>query len=97
MAPRISPRGFPPNLLRVNPLAALVVVPDAMREDSGEMTRFNKVAEAVKRTLRGQEREEINRAEYRAHKDVLFLFFLHQQVMASCSRRTGPIGVGVCC
>ena len=71
MAPRISPRGFPPNLLRVNPLAALVVVPEAMREDSAEMTRFSKVAETVKRTLRRQEREEINRAEYRAHKDVL--------------------------
>ena len=38
------------------------------------------VEEAVRETVKGQPREEIRRAVYQAHKDVLFLFFLHQQV-----------------
>ncbi len=38
------------------------------------------VEEAVKQTLKGQPREEINRAVRQSHKDVLFLFYLHQQV-----------------
>lgn len=38
------------------------------------------VEESVKKSLKGQSREEINRAVRQAHKDVLFLFFLHQQV-----------------
>jgi len=40
----------------------------------------DQVAEAVKQTLKGQPREEIRRAVNQAHKDVLFLFYLHQQV-----------------
>ena len=38
------------------------------------------VEEGVKQTLKGQPREEIDRAVRQAFKDVLFLFFLHQQV-----------------
>ena len=38
------------------------------------------VEEAVKQTLKGNPREEINKAVRQSHKDVLFLFFLHQQV-----------------
>ncbi len=38
------------------------------------------VEEAVKQTLKGKPREEINKAVRQAYKDVLFLFFLHQQV-----------------
>ena len=34
----------------------------------------------MKQTLEGQPREEINRAVRQAYRDVLFLFFLHQQV-----------------
>ncbi len=37
------------------------------------------VAESVRQTLKGQSQEEINRAMRQAYKDVLFLFFLHQQ------------------
>ena len=40
------------------------------------------VAEGVKQTLKGKPREEIDRAVRQANKDVLFLFFLHQQVNA---------------
>ena len=40
----------------------------------------DQVAEAVKQTLKGQPREDINRAISQAHRDVLFLFFLHQQI-----------------
>ena len=40
----------------------------------------DQVAEAVKQTLKGQPREDINRAISQAYKDVLFLFFLHQQI-----------------
>jgi len=40
----------------------------------------DQVADAVKQTLKGQPREDINRAVYRAYKDVLFLFYLHMQV-----------------
>ena len=39
-----------------------------------------RVAEAVKQTLKGKPREEISRAIRQAYKDVLFLFYLHQQV-----------------
>ena len=38
------------------------------------------VAEPIKQTLKGQPREDINRAISQAHRDVLFLFFLHQQI-----------------
>jgi len=38
------------------------------------------VEEAVKLTLKGHPREDINRAVRQAHKDVLFLFYLHKQV-----------------
>ena len=38
------------------------------------------VAEPIKETLKGQPREDINRAISQAHRDVLFLFFLHQQI-----------------
>ena len=38
------------------------------------------VAEGVKETLKGKPREDIDRAVGQAYKDVLFLFFLHQQV-----------------
>ena len=38
------------------------------------------VAEPIKQTLKGQLREDINRAISQAHRDVLFLFFLHQQI-----------------
>ena len=34
----------------------------------------------MKQTLKGQPRPEINKAVNQAYKDVLFLFFLHQQV-----------------
>ena len=40
----------------------------------------DQVAEPIKQTLKGQPREDINRAISQAHRDVLFLFFLHQQV-----------------
>ena len=40
----------------------------------------DQVAEAVKQTLKGHPREEIDKAVRQAYKDVLFLFFLHQQV-----------------
>jgi len=40
----------------------------------------DQVAEGVKQTLKGKPREEIDRAVHQAYKDVLFLFFLHQQV-----------------
>ena len=40
----------------------------------------DQVAEAVKQTLKGHTREEIDKAVRQAYKDVLFLFFLHQQV-----------------
>ena len=40
----------------------------------------SQVAESVKQTLKGQPREEIDKAVRQAHKDVLFLFYLHQQV-----------------
>ena len=40
----------------------------------------DQVAEAVKQTLKGHRREEIDKAVRQAYKDVLFLFFLHQQV-----------------
>ena len=36
------------------------------------------VEEGVKQILKGQPREEIDRAVRQAFKDVLFLFFLHQ-------------------
>ena len=38
------------------------------------------VAEGVNQSLNGQPREEISKAVRQAHKDVLLLFFLHQQV-----------------
>jgi len=38
------------------------------------------VAEGVKQTLKGKPREEIDRAVRQAHRDVLFLFCLHQRV-----------------
>ena len=38
------------------------------------------VEEAVKQTLKGQPREEIDKAVRQAYRDVLFLFYLHQQV-----------------
>ena len=38
------------------------------------------VADAVKQILKGQPREEINKAVRKVYRDVLFLFFLHQQV-----------------
>ena len=38
------------------------------------------VEEAVKQTLKGKPRDEINKAVQQVRKDVLFLFFLHQQV-----------------
>jgi len=38
------------------------------------------VAEGVKQTLKEQPREEINRAVRQAYRNVLFLFFLYQQV-----------------
>ena len=37
-------------------------------------------AEAVKQTLKGHPREEVDKAVRQAYTDVLFLFFLHQQV-----------------
>ncbi len=40
----------------------------------------DQVAEAVKQTLKGHRREKIDKAVRQAYKDVLFLFFLHQQV-----------------
>ena len=40
----------------------------------------DQVAEAVKQTLKGHPQEEIDKAVRQAYKDVLFLFFLHQQV-----------------
>ena len=36
------------------------------------------VEEGVKQTLKGQPKEEINKAVRQAYRDVLFLFFLHQ-------------------
>ena len=44
----------------------------------GKLT--TQVAESVKQTMKGQAKEQINRAVRQAHKDVLFLFYLHQQV-----------------
>jgi len=38
------------------------------------------VAAPVKNALKGMPREQINQAIRQAHKDVLFLFYLHQQV-----------------
>ncbi len=40
----------------------------------------SQVYESVKQTLGRQPREEINKAVNQAYKDVLFLFYLHQQV-----------------
>ena len=40
----------------------------------------SQVSEGVKQTLRGRPSEEIDKAVRQAYKDVLFLFFLHQQV-----------------
>ncbi len=40
----------------------------------------NQVEEGVKQRLKGKPREEIDKAVRQAYKDVLFLFFLHQQV-----------------
>ena len=34
----------------------------------------------MKQTLKGKPREEIDRAVWQAYKDLLFLFFLHQQI-----------------
>ena len=44
----------------------------------GKLT--NQVAEGVKQTLKGKPREEIDKAVRQAYKDVLFLFYLHQQI-----------------
>ena len=45
------------------------------------MARLTKqVAAAVETDLKGRPREEVRRAVYQAHKDVSFLFYLHQQV-----------------
>ena len=38
------------------------------------------VEEGVRRTLKGKPKEEIDLAINQAHKDILFLFFLHQRV-----------------
>lgn len=40
----------------------------------------SQVEEAVKQTLKGKPREEIERAVRQAYRDVLFLFYLHQRV-----------------
>ena len=40
----------------------------------------SQVEEGVRQTLKDKSKEEINRAIHQAHKDVLFLFFLHQRV-----------------
>ncbi len=40
----------------------------------------DQVEAAAKQRLKGQPREEIDKAVRQAYKDVLFLFFLHQQV-----------------
>ena len=40
----------------------------------------SQVYESVKQTLGRQPREEINKAVNQGYKDVLFLFYLHQQV-----------------
>ena len=40
----------------------------------------SQVEESVKQTLGSRPREEINKAVNQAYKDVLFLFYLHQQV-----------------
>ena len=53
------------------------------------------VEEGVKQTLKGQPREEIDRAVRQAYKDVLFLFYLHQPSTPRYCRSigiTGPIG-----
>ena len=50
-------------------------------DDAAPIPRLtDQVEEAVKRTLKGRPREEIDKAVRQAYKDVLFLFFLHQQV-----------------
>ena len=50
-------------------------------EDAAPIPRLtDQVEAAVKQRLKGQPREEIDKAVRQAHKDVLFLFFLHQQV-----------------
>ena len=45
------------------------------------------VEEAVKQTLKGRPREEIDKAVRQAYKDVLFLFFLHQRILPTLRRR----------
>ena len=48
----------------------------------------SQVEEGVIQALKGHSREDIGKAVHQAYKDVLFLFYLHQQVI------TGPVG---CC
>ena len=50
-------------------------------DDAAPIPRLtDQVEHAVKQRLKGQPREEIDKAVRQAYKDVLFLFFLHQQV-----------------
>jgi len=50
-------------------------------DDAAPIPRLTaQVEEAVKQRLKGRPREEIDKAVRQAYKDVLFLFFLHQQV-----------------
>ena len=50
-------------------------------EDAAAIPKLtDQVEAAVKQQLKGQPREEIDKAVRQAYKDVLFLFFLHQQV-----------------
>jgi len=50
-------------------------------DDAAPIPRLaDQVEAAVKQRLKGQPREEIDKAVRQAYKDVLFLFFLHQQV-----------------
>ena len=50
-------------------------------DDAAPIPRLtDQVEEAIKQRLKARPREEVNKAVNQAYKDVLFLFFLHQQV-----------------
>ena len=50
-------------------------------DGAGPIDRLTaQVEEAVKQTLKGKPREEIDKAVRQAYRDVLFLFYLHKQV-----------------
>ena len=57
-------------------------------ESAWPMVRLPKqVTQAVEQTMKGQPRNEIQRKRRTALRDVLFLFFLHQQVNRAFGER----------